>query len=47
MNAQPPPNASKVGALGAQLTAANNALTTAAANQNVAQGAAATGNPPL
>jgi hypothetical protein len=35
-----------VGNLGAQLTAANTALTTAAANQNVAQGAAATGNVP-
>ena len=46
MNVQPPPNASKVGNLGAQLTAANNALTTAAANQNVAQGAMATGNAP-
>lgn len=46
MNAQPPPNASKVGNLGAQLTAANSALTQAAANQNVVQGAMATGNAP-
>jgi hypothetical protein len=46
MNAQPPPNASKVGNLGAQLTAANTSLTNAAANQNVVQGAMATGNAP-
>jgi len=45
-NPPPPPNASKVGNLGAQLTGANNALTTAAANQNVVQGAMATGNAP-
>lgn len=46
MNAPPPPNASKVGNLGAQLTSANSALTTAAANQTVVQGAVATGNAP-
>lgn len=46
MNAPPPPNASRVGNLGAKLTAANNALTQAAANQNTAIGAAATGNAP-
>ena len=46
MNVQPPPNASQVGNLGAKLTAANNALGVAAANQNTAQGAMATGNAP-